>query len=74
MYMYLLHVRLECQHVVVILTEGFSLIVDGIAEHTKGVDITELTAVLREDVLWSQVVQGWVCVDMLTRVPLAKLK
>ena len=49
---YLLYICFESQHVVIVLTEGFPLIVDGIGEHSKGVDITELAAALGEDVLW----------------------
>ena len=71
---YLLYICLECQQVIVALVEGFPLIVDGIAEHTKGVDVTGLTATLREYVLRSQVVQAGVCVYVLTRIPLTKLK
>ena len=73
-FVYLLYIRLESEHVIIVLTEGFPLVVDGIAEHPKGVDITELTATLGEDILWSKVVQRGVGVDMLTRVPLTKLK
>ena len=56
-FVYLLYICLESEHVVIVLTEGFPLVVDGIAEHPKGVDITELTAALGEDVLWGKVVQ-----------------
>ena len=50
---YLLYVCLECQHVVIVLIEGFPLIVEGKAKHAKGVDVTEFTAALGEDVLRS---------------------
>ena len=71
---YLLYIRLESEHVVTVLTEGFPLVVDGIREHPKGVDITELTATLGEDILRGKVVQRGIGVNMLTGVPLTKLK
>ena len=73
-FVYLLYIRLESEHVVIVLTEGFPLVVDSIAEHSKGEDITELTATLGENVLRGKIVQRGVGVDMLTRVPLTKLK
>ena len=72
--MYLFNVLFEGEHVVLALVEWFSVVVGSIAEHAKGVNVTQFIAGLGEDVLGSKVVEGRVGVQRTTFVPLTKLK
>ena len=71
---YLFNVLFEGEHVVLALVEWFSVVVGSIAEHAKGVNVTQFIAGLGEDVLGSKVVEGRVGVQRTTFVPLTKLK
>ena len=71
---YLFNVLFEGEHVVLALVEWFSVVVGSIAEHAKGVNVTQFVAGLGEDVLRSKVVEGRVGVQRTTFVPLTKLK
>ena len=57
-----------------VLKQGLPPVIDCVAEHSKGVNVTEFATAVSEDVLGGQVVQQRVSVDRLTRVPLTKLK
>ena len=59
-YTHSFNILFEREEVIGAVAQGFPAIVDGVAEHSEGVDVTLLAAGAREDELGGKEVQGGV--------------
>ena len=74
MYTHLFSILFEGEHIIVILKQRLPTIVKCVRHHPKRVHITARATALAEDVLGSEVVQGWVGIEVTACVPLLECK